>query len=155
MKTFKERLQPKIQVQGRISENIPVLLRIFVDQYNPEDISVELTLLSQDKTVFKSFDECLMGDENGQLKFVGDDGDAEVLINHIIGYNKQGPVAILDIEGYESGILTSPIKNAESIYVGVELTPSGILRKQGGSVELHTNGNIIHDVQCADDITWW
>lgn len=145
---------PKLQVQGTISGDIPVLLQIFNDKYDPEKISTELILLSEDKEISGSFRACLSGDEYGTIKIVSNnDQHSEICLHSINGWSHQGTKAKLNIEGYEYGISDNPIENAENIYVYVELTPSGILRKWG-SKELHFDGSIKQNEGYPEEIQW-
>jgi hypothetical protein len=61
--------------------------------------------------------------------------------------------ANIDIESYEYAFSEAPITDVENIYVNVELTPSGILRKFG-SCELHYDGSISHKYGYPEDIEW-
>jgi len=144
----------KFEYRGLISGKIPVLLKIEYEKYNPENISTELILLSNDGKLDREFNGSLNGDDYGNLKIRGEkDSDPDVIIKNISGWNHQGNNANLFIGGFEYAISETPIENPENIYVTVELTPSGILKKWG-SRELHYDGSIKFKNGYPEQIEW-
>ena len=144
---------PIKRIQGTIAGIIPVLLQLFHDKYDPQNLSAELTLLSQDKTISNAFRNCLSGDDYGTLKISSEDNNIEIVLKGINGWRHQRNNVKLNIEGYEYGISDDEIINAENIFAFVELTPSGILRKWG-TTEMHYDGSIKHDEGYPEDVEW-
>lgn len=142
------------EYRGVISGNTPVLLKIEHDKYNPELISAELKLLGKQQDHGGAFRACLSGDEYGNLTIESENNtDLSVTLKNINGWSHQGDNAIINIESYEYAFSETPILDAENIYVNVELTPSGILRKFG-SRELHFNGSISCKDGYPEEIEW-
>ena len=132
---------------------MPVLLQIFHDKYDPQDLSADLTLVSKDKVIEGSFRNCLSGDEYGTLKIRGNDDNPEIVLKGINGWSHRGKSAKLNIEGYEYGISDDAIINAEDIFASVELTPSGILNKWG-TIERHYDGSVKHKDGYPENVEW-
>jgi hypothetical protein len=145
--------KPKWRVQGTIEGEIPVLLQLFHDKYDPQNLSAELTLLSQGKFIESSFRNTLRGDDYGTLKISSNDDSPTIILRGIQGYSHQGKNAKLKIQAYEYGISDDVIINAEDIFVSVELTPSGILKKWGIK-EINYDGSIKHDDSYPEDVEW-
>lgn len=143
-----------IESRGVISEDTPVLLKIEHDKYDPEKISCEVHLLSEEKKHYVTFRNHISGDEFGNLiiKAVGED-HFEIILNGTGSYSLSGKKAALNIHGYEYAISDSPIKNPKHIYLDVELTPSGILGKWGHRT-LNYNGSIEIKDADSEDIEW-
>ena len=138
----------KLEHRGLISGKIPILLNIEYEKYNPEKISTELILLSCDGKLVGEFNSILHGDDYGNLKIRGEtDAGPEIIITC------QGNNAKLFIDSFEYAISETPIENPENIYVTVELTPSGILKKWGFR-ELHYNGSIEFKNGYPEQIEW-
>lgn len=144
---------PKWRIQGTIAKNIPVLLQLYHDKYDPQNLSAELTLLSQDKIIENSFRNSLSGDDYGTLKIISKDNSPEIVLKGVNGWSHQGNNVMLNIEGYEYGISDDAITNAEDIFASVELTPSGILKKWG-TIERHYDGSIKHNDGYPEDVEW-
>ena len=143
-----------IEIRGCISEDIPVLLRIEHEKYDPEKIECELHLLSNDKNLLDSFQNNLSGDEFGNLSFtIADENNFEIIVKGVSGWSLADKKAKLNIYGYEYGFSEITIENPKNIYLDVELTPSGILRKWG-SRELHYDGSIKIRDGYPEDIEW-
>lgn len=142
-----------IEIRGLISEDTPVLLKIEHDKYDPEKISCEVHLLSDDKKHYNSFRNNISGDEFGDLIIKSVEEDRfEIILNGIGGYSLTEKKADLNIYGYEYAISDRPIDNPKHIYLDVELNPSGILRKwesrtfkYDGSIELR--GGYSEDIE--------
>jgi len=144
----------KFEYRGFISGNVPILLKIEHEKYNPEKISTELILLGSNEELGGAFRDSLAGDEYGNLKIKGEkDIDPEVTIKNINGWSHQGNNARLFIGSYEYAITEIPFDNPEEIYVTVELTPSGILNKWG-SRTLHWDGSIECKNGYPEEIEW-
>jgi hypothetical protein len=144
----------KFEYRGLVSGNIPVLLKIEYEKYNPEKISAELILLSHDGDLSRVFHGSLNGDEYGNLKIRGEkDSEPEVIIKNISGWSHKGNNANLITGGFEYAISETPIENSENIFVTVDLTPSGILNKWG-SRELHYDGSIKFNNGYPEHIEW-
>ena len=143
-----------IEIRGYISKYIPVLLKIEHEKYDPEKIECELHLLTDEKNLLDSFRNNLSGDEFGNLRFTSADEDnCEIVLKGISGWSLGDKKAKLNIYGYEYGFSKIPIQNPKHIYLNVELTPSGILRKWG-SRELHYDGSIKVKRGYPEDIEW-
>ncbi len=144
----------KFEYQGYVSGNVPVLLNIEYERYNPEKISTELILLGSDEKFGGAFRASLNGDEYGDLKIGGKKAtDPEVMIRNINGWRHQGNNASLHIQSYEYAISENPINDPETIYVTVELTHSGILHKWC-SKKLNWNGSIECKNVYSEEIEW-
>ncbi|RLI05690.1 hypothetical protein DRO24_05625, partial [Candidatus Bathyarchaeota archaeon] len=144
----------KLEYRGFISKKIPVLLKIEYEKYDPEKISAELILLGTQEEFGRKFSACLGGDKYGNLKITGEKEDNyQVMLRNISGWTHQQNNATLYIDSFEYGISDIPVKNPENIYVTVELTPSGILRKWG-SRELHYDGSIKVRNGYPEEIEW-
>ena len=144
----------KFEYRGFISGKIPVLLKIEHEKYNPEKISTELILLGSDEELGRAFNGSLSGDDYGNLKIRGEkDADPEVTVKNISGWSRQGNNANLFIGSYEYAISETPIENPKNIYVTVELTPSGILKKWG-SRKFHYDGSIKFENGYPEEIEW-
>jgi hypothetical protein len=144
----------KFEYRGFVSDNVPVLLKIEHEKYNPENISTELVLLGDEKDFGSAFRDSLDGDEYGNLKINSDkDTDPKVTIKNINGWSHHGNNASLYIGSYEYAISQTPVDNPENIYVTVELTPSGILNKWG-SRALHFDGSIECKNGYPEEIEW-
>ena len=102
---------PKLDVQGKIPENIPVLLQIFYDKYDPEQISTELTLLGSEQEQVGSFQASLPGDEYGTLEIISEvDLHSKTRIKGLHGFSVQNNKARLDIVEYECGFSDEKIE---------------------------------------------
>ncbi|NPA08448.1 MAG: hypothetical protein GXO46_05630 [Chlorobi bacterium] len=144
----------KFEYRGFVANKIPVLLKIEYGKYDPEKISSELILLGAKEDFGRKFSACLGGDEYGNLKITGDKDDShQVVLRNITGWTYQNNNAKLYIDSFEYGISDNPIKNPENIYITVELTPSGILKKWGAR-ELHYDGSIKFRNDYPDEIEW-
>jgi len=143
-----------IELRGFISPDTPVLLKIEHDKYDPGKLSCEIHLLSDDKGHYKTFRNFIFGNEFGNL-IINSSGKEpfEITLRGIGGYSLQDKKADLNIYGYDYAISDNPIENAEHIYLEVELTPSGILRKWG-SRTLHYDGSIELNGGYSDEIEW-
>lgn len=144
----------RFEYRGFISGNIPVLLKIEHEKYNPGKISAELILLGNSEELGRAFNARLSGDDYGNLTiFCEKDTQPEVTLKGIDGWSHQGNNASLTIDSYEYAISEAPVENAENIYVSVELTPGGILKKWG-SRELHYDGSIKPKNGYPEEIEW-
>lgn len=142
------------EYRGFVSGNTPVLLKIEHDKYNPELISTELKLLGSQEDHGGAFRASLSGDEHGKLTIKGENNtDHLVTLKNLHGWSHQGNNANIYIESYEYAFSETPIEEAENIYVNVELTPSGILRKFG-SRELSFDGSISCKEGYPEEIEW-
>jgi hypothetical protein len=144
----------KFEFRGLISGKIPVLLKVEHEIYNPEKISTELILLGNSEELGRAFSRSLSGGDYGNLKIISEkEAQPEVILKGISGWRHQGNNASLFIHSYEYAISEIPIENPENIYVTVELTPSGILKKWG-SRELHYDGSIKPKNGYPGEIEW-
>jgi hypothetical protein len=110
--------------------------------------------LSSEEKLSGKFQGSLSGDAYGNLRIQGEKHSyPEVTIKNINGWSHQGNNACLFIGGFEHGISETPIENPENIYVTVELTPNGILRKWG-TRELHYDGSIKSTHGYPEEIEW-
>lgn len=142
------------EYRGFVSSNTPVLLKIEHDKYNPELISAELKLLGSQEDHGETFQASLNGDEYGNLSIKGEnETDHLITLKNLHGWSHQGNNANIFIERYEYAFSETPIEEAENIYVNVELTPSGILKKFGSKRSSY-DGSISCKEGYPEEIEW-